>query len=97
MNFGTVYDYPGAGDAQYLQQPQQQQQQPTAGTGSTVVGGLVSLVGGIVDIFGNRQPQQQMPVHRPATGTPLWVWIMIPVAGIVVLGVAARAMRKRKK
>jgi len=95
MNFGTVYDptmYSGSGDGQYLQSAP-----PTAGTGSTVVGGLVSLVGGIVDIFGNRQPQQQMPVHRPATGTPLWVWIMIPVAGIVVLGVAARAMRKRKK
>lgn len=50
------------------------------------------LTGGLVDIFG--RPQQPLPVPQQQPGMPLWGWVAIGVGGVVVLGIAARSMRK---
>jgi len=65
----------------------------TQTTGSQILGGATRIVGAVVDIFGRRVNPQPVVQSPP---TPLWVWIAIPVAGIVLLGIGARALRKKK-
>ncbi len=55
-----------------------------------------NLVGAVFDIFGRvvaPRPVVAAPVQQ---GTPLWVWILIPVAGIVAIGVVSRKLRRKK-
>jgi len=61
-----------------------------------------SLVGAVLDIFGRVvKPGSQAgaPGMAPVatSGTPLWVWILIPVAGVVAIGVISRKLRRKKK
>lgn len=53
-------------------------------------------VTGLVDIFGrvvNPQTGQPLPQPAPSQGMPLWGIVALGIGGVVVLGVAARALR----
>jgi hypothetical protein len=51
---------------------------------------------GLVDIWG-RPAQPTVGPVAPPPSTPLWVWIALPVAGIITLGLAARMLRSKKR
>jgi hypothetical protein len=77
----------------YVQVGVPQQTQPTTGAAAG------NLVGAVLDIFGRVVvPRQTIGAAPVATsGTPLWVWILIPVAGVVAIGVISRKLRRKKK
>lgn len=52
-------------------------------------------VTGLIDIFGRPVTPTGQVVAQPAPGIPLWGLVAIGVGGVVVLGVAARALRGR--
>jgi hypothetical protein len=54
---------------------------------------------GLVNIFGQAVAPSGQPVYQPppATGIPLLGWVAIGVGGVVVLGIAARALRPARK
>lgn len=55
------------------------------------------VVTGLVDIFGRPvTPTGQVVQQQQPGGIPLAAWVAIGVAGVVVLGVAARALRSRR-
>lgn len=52
-----------------------------------------TFVGAVVDVFGRAIHPPVTPVVPVTTGLPLWVWILIPVAGVAAIGI----LRRRKK
>ncbi len=54
---------------------------------------IVDIFGRVVDRYGNTPP----PATAAPSQTPLWVWIALPVGGLVLLGVASRLLRRKKK
>lgn len=65
--------------------------QPTTGAAAG------SIVGSVLDIFGRVvAPKPVVAPIVPVSDTPLWVWILIPVAGIVTIAVVSRKLRRKK-
>lgn len=68
----------------------------TSGSGASTAGGAIaSLLTGAAGIFGRAiTPQPLVPVVQP---TPLWVYALLGIGGVVVLGVVARSLRNKKR
>lgn len=83
------------GDAPTLNQGYPSTQPSTA---SNIGAGAANFIGGLLNIFGQRQtpPPGYPPPGQSAEPTPLWVYLAIPVGVVGVLVVAKKAMRKRR-
>lgn len=57
---------------------------------------VASLATGLVNIFGKSLSQANTVPLMPVQPTPLWVFALLGVGGVVVLGVVARSLRKKK-